>query len=412
MRSELFRIPMEWGAIPLFGMGLLLGLWIFIAVGWLVWQSRQQEWIQELWGFLTPIGLVAAVIALLPLFFPEGVPIRGYGVMLLSAILTGLAMAVYRAKQRGVDADTVLSLTFWLFVFGIAGARLFFVIEYWESRFADQPFGSMIIDVLRFTEGGLVVYGSLIGATIAFIGFCYRHKLPTLMMADVLAPSLAAGLALGRLGCLLNGCCYGGACDLPWAITFPEGSPPFMDQLVHGRLHGIELVESPDGGPLLLFTENSPPQKIVAINGYEANDLNDSASLIAAAHTNHKSLNFVTEKGKRIEIPASTYERSLSVHPTQIYSAINAALIAWFLWAYYPSRRRDGEVVLLLLTIYPISRFLLEIIRTDEAAIFGTGLSISQNVSLLIFLIVIAGWWFLPKVSHQRANFFTTSSSG
>lgn len=405
MRSELFRIPMEWGTLPLFGIGLLLALWLVVSLGWLVWQGRQQGWNKEIVGFLTPLGLVAIAIAFLPRFFPDGIPIRGYGVMLLCAILTGLSMAIHRARQRGVDADTVLSLSFWLFIFGIAGARLFFVIEYWETRFADQPFNKMIVDVFRFTEGGLVVYGSLIGATIAFLGFCYRQKLPTLMMADVLAPSLAAGLALGRIGCLLNGCCYGGACELPWAITFPEGSPPFMDQLVHGELHGIELKESTEGGSLLLVSEENPPRKIVAINGYEAKDLIDSATLLATAHSNQKSLNLLTEGGERIEIPASTYKRSVPVHPTQIYSAINAALIAWFLWAYYPSRRRDGEVVLLMLTIYPISRFLLEIIRTDEAAIFGTGLSISQNVSLLMFLATFAGWWLLPKFSNQRNNF-------
>lgn len=404
MRSELFRIPMEWGTLPLFGVGLLLVLWICLSITWIVWQTRRHGWNQELAGFLTPLALVTAAILFLPRFFPNGIPIRGYGVMLLCAILTGLAMAIHRARQRGIDADTILSLSFWLFILGIAGARLFFVIEYWETRFANQSFGSMIVDVFRFTEGGLVVYGSLIGATIAFLLFCYRKKLPTLMMADILAPSLAAGLALGRIGCLLNGCCFGGVCELPWSVTFPEGSPPFMDQLVHGKLHGIELKESEEGGALLLVSEEAPPQKIVAINGYEAKNLIDSATLLSTAFSNHKSLNLLTEEGQRIKVAASDYQRSLPVHPTQVYSSINAALIAWFLWAYYPSRRRDGEVALLMLTIYPISRFLLEIIRTDEAAIFGTGLSISQNVSLLIFIAVLAGWWLLPQYSQSRAN--------
>ena len=86
----------------------------------------------------------------------------------------------------------------------------------------------------------------------------------------------------------------------------------------------------------------------------------------------------------------------MPLHPTQIYSSINAGFLAWLLWSWYPTRRRDGEVVLLLLTIYPVSRFLLEIIRTDEAAIFGTGLSISQNMSLGMLAVAALGWimWF------------------
>ena len=58
--------------------------------------------------------------------------------------------------------------------------------------------------------------------------------------------------------------------------------------------------------------------------------------------------------------------------------------MGWLLWAYFPFRRRDGELIALLLTIHPITRFLLEIIRTDEPAVFGTGLSISQNISILL----------------------------
>jgi phosphatidylglycerol:prolipoprotein diacylglycerol transferase len=67
------------------------------------------------------------------------------------------------------------------------------------------------------------------------------------------------------------------------------------------------------------------------------------------------------------------------------------------LWAYFPFRRRDGEVIALLLTIHPITRFLLEIIRTDEPAVFGTGLSISQNISVLLLATGIGLWWYLSR---------------
>jgi phosphatidylglycerol:prolipoprotein diacylglycerol transferase len=85
------------------------------------------------------------------------------------------------------------------------------------------------------------------------------------------------------------------------------------------------------------------------------------------------------------------------VHPAQLYSAIDAGILAWLLWSYYPLRRRDGEATALLLTIHPVTRFLLEVIRTDEPAVFGTGMSISQNISLLLLAAAGVLWWYLSR---------------
>jgi phosphatidylglycerol---prolipoprotein diacylglyceryl transferase len=102
--------------------------------------------------------------------------------------------------------------------------------------------------------------------------------------------------------------------------------------------------------------------------------------------------------GKTIKIPAvAPPARSLPVHPTQLYSAVDGALLGWFLWAYFPFRRRDGELIALLLTIHPVTRFLLEIIRTDEPAVFGTGMSISQNISILLLACGAGLWWYLLR---------------
>jgi phosphatidylglycerol:prolipoprotein diacylglycerol transferase len=103
--------------------------------------------------------------------------------------------------------------------------------------------------------------------------------------------------------------------------------------------------------------------------------------------------------------PAKLPARSLPVHPTQIYSAIDAALLCWLLWSYYPFRRRDGEVAALMLTLHPISRFLLEIIRVDEPAVFGTDFSISQNISIVLFVLTLVGWALLLLQPPHRASF-------
>ena len=101
-------------------------------------------------------------------------------------------------------------------------------------------------------------------------------------------------------------------------------------------------------------------------------------------------LHIEVENRPAITVPAiAPPERSLPVHPTQIYSVIDGLVLCLLLLAYGRFRRRDGEVSALMMTIYPMSRFFIETLRSDEAPVFGTGMSISQNVSLL--LLVCAG---------------------
>ena len=83
-------------------------------------------------------------------------------------------------------------------------------------------------------HGGLVYYGSLIGAVLAFIIYVRWNKLSGWKIADILAPSIALGNAIGRIGCLLNGCCYGRVCHLPWAIRFPNQSAAWQQHFQAG----------------------------------------------------------------------------------------------------------------------------------------------------------------------------------
>jgi phosphatidylglycerol:prolipoprotein diacylglycerol transferase len=120
--------------------------------------------------------------------------------------------------------------------------------------------------------------------------------------------------------------------------------------------------------------------------------------LLRSSLERQKALRIGLAGGKSLEIAASPMpSRSRPVHPTQLYSAIDAGLLGWLLWVHYPFRRRDGETIALLLTLHPISRFLLEVIRTDEPAVFNTGMSISQNISILLFACGLALWWYLSK---------------
>lgn len=164
-------------------------------------------------------------------FYLGSLPIRWYGLMMATAFLAGLWTATRRARLVNVSGDVIGDVTLWLMLGGIAGARFVYVTTYWKQEFADQPFS----EVFMVQHGGLVFYGGLIGASLAVCAYLAWKKLPVWKIADIMSPSIALGSVFGRVGCLLNGCCYGRPCDLPWAIQFPNGSDAW-DQQFHAGL--------------------------------------------------------------------------------------------------------------------------------------------------------------------------------
>jgi phosphatidylglycerol---prolipoprotein diacylglyceryl transferase len=195
VRQTLFYIPTEVFGIPLFGFGLLLAVWAMASVALLVYLVRKQGFNADTKAYLPVLGLLGLFIYALPMIVGEdrGLPIRGYGVMLLLAVTSAVALLVFRAKKRGYDPELMLSLSFWLFLAGIVGARVFYVIEYWEPQFRKETVAETLAAVFNITQGGLVVFGSLIGGAIAALIFIARHRLPVLVMGDLMAPSIVLG---------------------------------------------------------------------------------------------------------------------------------------------------------------------------------------------------------------------------
>ncbi len=332
---------------------------------------------------------------------PLGIAVRGYGMFLLLGMVSGVGVVALRARKFGVSVDQVLSLTFMMVIFGIIGARLFFVIQKHDS-YSGLSTLELIRSTLDMTKGGLVVYGSLIGGVIGAAIYLWKTKLPALLMADLLAPGMMLGLALGRLGCLMNGCCFGGVCDvdLP-SLQFPVGAPPYMSQLESGELLGMKFERTED--PRYAYRAQSVAAESLAEElGVEEGDLlniqpPDRLSIRGAKLEQLPvDAEFVLEIKKpaqatpmiRVVSSSQLPMKSLPVHPTQVYSAINALLMFLFLWFYFPFRRSDGEVFAVLLIGYSVARFLLESIRTDELGQFGTEITISQWIS---FFVLAAG---------------------
>ena len=246
----------------------------------------------------------------------------------------------------------------------------------------------------------------LVVGGLALIAFIYRHHLPGLALADLIAPSVVLGLGLGRVGCFLNGCCFGGTCELPWAVQFPAGSPPHEQQIRLGQVYGLLIVADREHRPVIGEVRGETREavaplvgeRILTMNRHEVATLEDAQQEMADAFLANKPLEVTTAQGvRRFSALPGTHERSRPVHPTQLYSAIDAFLLCLFLIAYYPYRQHDGEVTAFTLTIHAISRFVLEIIRTDEGPVFGTGLSISQNISLVVLVIGIGLWIYILR---------------
>jgi phosphatidylglycerol:prolipoprotein diacylglycerol transferase len=138
--------------------------------------------------------------------------------MVALGFLSGLWLASRRSAREGLGAEAVLDLGPWLIVGAIVGARMLFVATYWREQFAGRPF----LEVFKVWHGGLVYYGGLIGSSLACVVYTRWKRQRLWRLADILAPSIALGQVFGRIGCLLNGCCYGRPCQLPWAISFPD----------------------------------------------------------------------------------------------------------------------------------------------------------------------------------------------
>jgi len=186
----------------------------------------------------------------------------------------GFAVAIIRlwrvGRRLGMDGGRLLDLAFWSLVAGVLGSRLAYVMLNGRAFIdacltgsggtATNRFSGCWA-ALRFWEGGLVFYGGVIASGAVMLWFCRRERWSFWAIADLAAPSLALGHVLGRLGCFLAGCCFGGVSHAPWAAAFPPGSVAFDELQADGALplgathtpplHPTQLYEA--AGELVIF---------------------------------------------------------------------------------------------------------------------------------------------------------------
>lgn len=154
---------------------------------------------------------------MLPVLFKIGpLTLHTYGLLAAVGLFTGVYLSAKRAAKEGYSGDLVMDLGFYVVVAAVVGARLLYVIvEY--RMFANDP-----IRIFKMWEGGLVFFGGVLAAIPVAAWFVKKHKLPFWALADIFAPYLALAHAIGRLGCLAAGCCYGKPTTSALGITFTD----------------------------------------------------------------------------------------------------------------------------------------------------------------------------------------------
>src|SRR5688572_6654217 len=239
-----------------------------------------------------------------------GNPIYGYGVMMVLGFFAALQLARFLGRRSGIDPEVFVNAGLIALLTGVIGARLSHVLESLpQYTNPDRTAWENLKDAANIRSGGLTFYGGFLLATPCVIAYGIRKKVPIRRGMDIVAPCLMVGLAFGRIGCFLNGCCYGAECKTEWlGVRFPYHSNAYIDEYKRAAIQVPEELrrEFPDGS-------RGTPMSVDEIKASGKLTPEEKSALLATAAGQH----------------------SLELHPSQLYSTFTAFLIAALLVACY-----------------------------------------------------------------------------
>jgi phosphatidylglycerol---prolipoprotein diacylglyceryl transferase len=158
-----------------------------------------------------------------------GFTIYSYGVMVAAAFLIGIYIAGIESVRKGIKKDLVYDLAFYVTISAILSARIYYIAFYDPGLFIKDP-----LSVLKIWQGGLAVHGAILGGMAVLILFAKIRKISFWKLSDLMAPSVLFGQGIGRIGCFLNGCCYGVPTEGPLGVRFPADS---LASIEYGNIH-------------------------------------------------------------------------------------------------------------------------------------------------------------------------------
>jgi prolipoprotein diacylglyceryltransferase len=325
------------------------------------------------------------------------VPIYGYGVMLVLGFLCAMKLAQFLAVRSKLDPELFANAALIALVTGVLGARLSHVLEN-LGTYTNPSFSAWenFRNAINIREGGLTYYGGFLLAFPSLVAYGMYKKVPIRLGMDIIAPCLMVGLGFGRIGCFLNGCCYGAECRAPWAVQFPYMSDayatefndnalqrPVPRQLVRDKL--VDAKQNVFDSPLAQYMDSHGLTEL-------REPVPDSVRPLLNAEEYLKSKGDVRADGLQV---LADQQRANPVHPAEIYSALTGFLIAAFLLAYFTVPHVPGHVFAAMMMIEGLFRYLLEMLRVEPAVVgVGTGHLASlppQSYSMVVSFILVLG---------------------
>jgi phosphatidylglycerol:prolipoprotein diacylglycerol transferase len=295
--------------------------------------------------------------------------------MLAVGFLVGLWVTRKLTKKGGLSDEHITNVVLYGLISGIIGARIFYVVHY-----PDQ-FDSFW-EIFAVWKGGLELLGGVLLAALVILMYLRHHKLTVRRYLDVLAIGLMVGLSFGRIGCFLNGCCFGQPSEAFCAVEFPYGSLVYKSQIYADPERNRQE-------PYLNLPDD--------FFGY----YNEQGNWIPEL----KPFDKLSEKQKA-QVKEGEYQ-ALPVHPTQLYSSLNAALIAfilYLLWRCSLKRGnwvRPGYIFAAMFVLYGVGRFTIEFFRGDNPYEFD-GITISQNIALLMIVAGVVFGIMFTKIKKDK----------
>lgn len=243
-----------------------------------------------------------------------GFEIAYYGITMTMGILAGYLIAAKEAKRTGQNPEDYLDLLLYAVFFALLGARIYYVVFRWDLYKND------LLSIINLRQGGLAIYGGIIGAFLTVYVFCKKRNLRFTQMLDTACAGLAAGQVIGRWGNFFNREAFGDYTNGPLAMQLP-----------------VSAVRSGE------ITEKMW-EHVQIIDGIEL----------------------------------------IQVHPTFLYEGLWNLGVIIFLYIYRDRKKFEGELVLWYLTLYGIGRFWIEALRTDQLLLPGIGFPVSQLLAAVI----------------------------
>ena len=268
-----------------------------------------------------------------------GFEIAYYGIIMGSSILLGLFLAEREAKRTGQDPDTYTDMIIYAIIFSIICARAYYVIFSWEN------YKDNLLSIFNLRQGGIAIYGSLIGAVATVYVYCKVKKLSFLQMTDTACIGLVAGQILGRWGNFFNREAFGGYTDGLLAMQLP----------------------------------------VSAVRAHEITD----------------------EMWAHVQVIGG--EQFIQVHPTFLYESLWNLGVICFLYWYRTRKKFQGELFLVYLLGYGLGRVWIEALRTDQLQIGNTGIPVSQLLAGVLILFSLCMIFLGRKKNMSEEDYGRTN---